>query len=239
MEKINYLYIDNKNLALSNKLININKNKLLLTGDIVDSFSFLYIRPNNNINNNLQNSIDIHLELKDNNHITVTACDFWPIYNNNNKKCCIIFDEENNGYIYSLETNTRICDFKINKKINEIRIRGQNEAYSPAYYSANDGSIGLMLHMDNNVYEKLNYLCEFIYFHFPFNSGVNPLKFYSINYINDINNNFQKSKGRFIDKNILDIFLKLSDKFQDVICNNALGINKNELIKIIEDFIYC
>ena len=43
----------------------------------------------------------------------------------------------------------RICDFKINKIINEIRIRGQNEAYSPAYYSANNGSIGLMLHMDN------------------------------------------------------------------------------------------
>ena len=75
-------------------------------------------------------------------------------------------------------------------------------------------------------------------FHFPFNSGVNPLSFYSINYINDDKNNFQRSKGRFIDKNILDTFLKLSDKFQDIICNNVLEINKSELIKVVKDYIY-
>ena len=237
MEKMNYPDIDNKNMSSSNNLININKNKLLLTGDITESLSFICIRPNININ--MQNIIDIHIESKDNNHIKITSCDFWGIHNN--KKCCLILDEENNGYIFLLETNnvSRICDFNINKIINQIRTRNQSDSKSFAFYSSNNGSIGLMQHIDNDIYEKLNYLGEFIYFHFPFNSGVNPLKFYSINYINDINNNFQKSKGRFIDKNILDIFLKLSDKFQDVICNNALGINKNELIKIIEDFIYC
>ena len=237
MEKINYANIDNKNLSINNKLININKYKLLLSGDITDSFNYICIRPNVNMNN--PNIIDMHLESKDNNHIRITSCDFWPVHGN--KKCCIIFDEENNGYIYLLETNNtlRICDFKINKTINEIRTRGQNDQKNFVYYSATNGSIGLLLHIDNDIYEKLNYLCEFIYFHFPFNSGVNPLLFYSINYVNDNNNNFQKSKGRFIDKNILDIFLKLSDKFQDVICNNVLGMNKVELIKMIEDFIYC
>ena len=67
---------------------------------------------------------------------------------------------------------------------------------------------------------------------------MNPSLFYSINYVNDNNNNFERPKGRFIDKNILDIFLKLSDKFQDFICNNVLEINKNELIQIITNLIY-
>ena len=235
MEKINYMYIDNKNMSITNKLLYVSKNKLLITGDIVDSFNFFYIRPNINTSN----PIDLHTESKDNNHIHITSCDFWSTHNN--KKCCIVFDEENNGYIYSLETNyiLRICDFKINKIVNEIRTRGQNDSNSPTYYSSNNGSIGLILHLDNDIYEKLNYLCEFIYYHFPFNSGVNPLSFYSINYINDDKNNFQKSKGRFIDKNILDLFLKLSDKFQDAICNNVLNIDKKEIINLINDLIYC
>jgi hypothetical protein len=215
LENINFSFADNKNLSLSHKLININKNKLLLTGDIVDSFSFFYIKSNMNINMANQ-TLDMHLESKDNNHIHVTAVDFWNI---NNKKMCIILDEEKNGYIYSLENNNiRICDFHINKTINEIRTRGQSDNNrSPSFYSSTNGSIGLFQHIDNDIYEKLNYLCEFIYFHFPFNSGVNPSLFYSINYVNDNNNNFERPKGRFIDKNILDIFLKLSDKFQDFI----------------------
>ena len=236
LENVNFSFADNKNLSLSHKLININKNKYLLTGDIVDSFSLFYIRSIMNIN--MQNqSLDIHLETKDNNHIHVTACDFWNI---NNKKCCIILDEENNGYIYSLENNnSRICDFHLNKNINEIRTKGQNENNrAPSFYSSTNGSIGLFQHIDNDIYEKLSYLCEFIYYHFPFNSGVNPSLFYSINYVNDINNNFEKPKGRFIDKNILDIFLNLSDKFQDFICNNVLEINKNELIQMISNLIY-
>ena len=236
LENINFSFADNKNLSLSHKLININKNKLLLTGDIVDSFSFFYIKSNMNINMANQ-TLDVHLESKDNNHIHVTAVDFWNI---NNKKMCIILDEEKNGYIYSLENNNiRICDFHINKTINEIRTRGQSDNNrSPSFYSSTNGSIGLFQHIDNDIYEKLNYLCEFIYFHFPFNSGVNPSLFYSINYVNDNNNNFERPKGRFIDKNILDIFLKLSDKFQDFICNNVLEINKNELIQIITNLIY-
>ena len=238
LESIIFSFADNKNLSLSHKLININKNKYLLTGDIVDSFNLFYIKSIMNMNMNMQNqSLDIHLESKDNNHIHVTACDFWNI---NNKKCCIIIlDEENNGYIYSLENNNiRICDFHLNKNINEIRTRGQSDNNrSPSFYSSTNGSIGLFLHIDNDIYEKLNYLCEFIYYHFPFNSGVNPSLFYSINYVNDNNNNFEKPKGRFIDKNILDIFLKLSDKFQEFICNNVLETNKNELIQKITNLI--
>ena len=235
LENINFSIADNKNLSASHKLININKNKYLLTGDIVDSFNLFYIKSIMNIN--MQNqSLDIHLESKDNNHIHVTACDFWNI---NNKKYCLILDEENNGYIYSLENNNiRICDFHLNKNINEIRTRRQNDNNrSPSFYSSTNGSIGLFRHIDDDIYEKLNYLCEFIYYHFPFNSGVNPSLFYSINYINDNNNNFEKPKGRFIDKNILDIFLKLSDKFQDFICNNILESNKSELMQIIDDLI--
>jgi hypothetical protein len=185
LENINFSIADNKNLSASHKLININKNKYLLTGDIVDSFNLFYIKSIMNIN--MQNqSLDIHLESKDNNHIHVTACDFWNI---NNKKCCLILDEENNGYIYSLENNNiRICDFHLNKNINEIRTRGQSDNNrSPSFYSSTNGSIGLFLHMDNDIYEKLNYLCEFIYYHFPFNSGVNPSLFYSIKYVNDYN----------------------------------------------------
>ena len=237
LESIIFSFADNKNLSLSHKLININKNKYLLSGDIVDSFNLFYIKSIMNMNMNMQNqSLDIHLESKDNNHIHVTACDFW---NFNNKKCCIILDEENNGYIYSLENNNiRICDFHLNKNINEIRTRGQSDNNrSPSFYSSTNGSIGLFKHIDNDIYEKLNYLCEFIYYHFPFNSGVNPSLFYSINYVNDNNNNFEKPKGRFIDKNILDIFLKLSDKFQEFICNNVLETNKNELVQIISDLI--
>ena len=233
IKNINIIYADNKNMAISNRLININRNKLLLTGDILNSFNFMYIRPNMNV----QNQIDIHSDSKDNKNIRVTSCDFWNIYN---KKYCLIFDEDKNGYIYLLETNNnfRICDFKINKYINEIRTRGQNELPIISYYSSSNGSIGLIQHIENEIYEKLSYLCEFIYFHFPFNSGVNPSLYYSINYVNDDRNNYQKSKGRFIDKTILDIFLTLSDKFQDAICNNVLLTNKNEILKMIEDLVY-
>ena len=232
MEPIYNMNFDNKNLSISNKSTNINKNKLLLIGDIVDSFSFMYIKPNINMQNP-----EIHLEAKDNNHIHVTSLDFWNV---DNKKCCIIFDEENNGYIYLLETNNtyRICDFRINKIINEIKTRKINDKISLSFYSANNGSIGLFQHINNDIYEKLNYLSEFIYYHFPFNSGVNPSLYYKINYTNDNNNNFQKAKGRFIDKNILDIFMNLSDKFQDIICNNLFEMGKIEIIKIISDLIY-
>ena len=227
MNKDNYNYLENKNLAICNRI----QNKILLIGDIVDSFNFIFIKLPNN-------QIEMHLDTKDNNHIKVTTCNLWPI---NKKNCCILFDEDNNGYIYLLSdnTSTRICDFNINKNINEIRskyIKNQNDSYS-YYYSSLNGSVGFFNHIENDIYEKLNYLCEFIYFHFPFNSGVNPKVFYTINYENNSNNNFQKPTGRFIDFNILDIFLKLSDKLQDVICNNILGENKNVIIQNIYNLI--
>ena len=217
-----YKYIENKNLSISNWNTN---NKLLLTGDIIDSFNFMYIR-----NNNLS-QIEIVVDTKDNNHIKVTTCILWTIHN---KKCCIVFDEENNGYIFFLSenTSTKICDFHLGKTINEIRhlsLKG-NEYYS-YYYSSLNGSVGFINHIENNVYEQLEDLCEFIYYHFPFNSGVNPKSFYSLNFGN--NNVFKKPQGRFIDFRILDVFLKLSDKFQDIICNNILGVDKEVIIKNI------
>ena len=220
-------YIENKSLSICNRITN----KILLTGDIVDSFNFIYIKHYNNL-------IDIVLDSKDNNHIKVTTCNLWLIHN---KKCCILFDEDNNGYIYLLSenTSTRICDFHINKNINEIRskfLRNQNDSFS-YYYSSINGSVGFINHIENDVYEKLNYLCEFIYFHFPFNSGVNPKSYYSLNYENDGNNNFQKPQGRFIDFSVLDIFLKLSDKMQEAICNNVLNEKRDEIIKNIYDLI--
>ena len=51
IKNINIIYADNKNMAISNRLININRNKLLLTGDILNSFNFMYIRPNMNVQN--------------------------------------------------------------------------------------------------------------------------------------------------------------------------------------------
>ena len=230
--KMNILYyMENKNLGICNRIAN----KLLLTGDIVDSFNLMYIR--HLLNNN---SIDIIVAAKDNNHIKITTCNLWTV---KELHFCILFDEDNNGYIYFLDNNSpRICDFHINKNINEIRAdtyknKNQNEYYS-YYYSSLNGSIGFINHIENDIYEKLNYLCEFIYYHFPFNSGVNPKLFYSLNYENDSNNNFQKPKGRFIDFKILDIFLKLSDKMQDIICRNVLGIDdKNIIIKNIYDLI--
>ena len=213
-----------------------NANKLLVTGDIIDSFNLLYMKHSNNIN---MNQVEIVVDTKDNNHIKVTTCNLWLVHN---KKCCILFDEDNNGYIFFLSesTSTRICDFNLNKIVNEIRTiytRNQNDYYS-YYYSSLNGSIGFINHIENDVYEKLNYLCEFIYYHFPFNSGVNPRLFYSLNYENNTNNNnFQKPQGRFIDFSILDIFLKLSDKFQDIICNNVLGVDKSVIIKYIYDLI--
>ena len=234
-EEINmnkYSSIENKNLPISYR----NANKLLVTGDIIDSFNLLYMKHSNNIN---MNQVEIVVDTKDNNHIKVTTCNLWLIHN---KKCCILFDEDNNGYIFYLSesTSTRICDFNLNKIVNEIRTiytRNQNDYYS-YYYSSLNGSIGFINHIENDVYEKLNYLCEFIYYHFPFNSGVNPRLFYSLNYENNTNNNnFQKPQGRFIDFSILDIFLKLSDKFQDIICNNVLGVDKSVIIKYIYDLI--
>ena len=234
-EEINmnkYSSIENKNLPISYR----NANKLLVTGDIIDSFNLLYIK-HSNVNN--MNQVEIVVDTKDNNHIKVASCNLWIVHN---KKCCILFDEDNNGYIFFLSesTSTRICDFNLNKIVNEIRTiytRNQNDYYS-YYYSSLNGSVGFINHIENDVYEKLNYLCEFIYYHFPFNSGVNPRLFYSLNYENNTNNNnFQKPQGRFIDFSILDIFLKLSDKFQDIICNNVLGVDKNIIIKNIYDLI--
>ena len=219
-------YIENKNLAISNWNTN---NKLLLTGDIIDSFNFMYMRYNSS------NQIEIVVDTKDNNQIKVTTCILWTIHN---KKCCIVFDEDNNGYIFFLSenTSTRICDFHINKIINEIRhVSFKNDEYYSYYYSSLNGSVGFFNHIENDIYEKLNYLCEFIYYHFPFNSGVNPKLFYSLSFGN--NSGFQKPQGRFIDFNILDIFLKLSEKFQDIICNNILGMDKNDIIKNIYDLI--
>ena len=226
-----YNYIECKNLTICNRYTN----KLLLAGDIINSFNFMYMKYYNNINNNM-NPIEIVIDTKDNNNIKVTTCNLWVIHN---KKCCILFDEDNNGYIYLLSDNnsTRICDFNINKNINEIKfLRNQNESYY-YFYSSLNGSIGFINHIENDVYEKLNYLCDFIYYHFPFNSGVNPKSFYSLNIQNNNNNNYQKPQGRFIDFNILDIFLKLSDKLQDIICNNILGVDKSIIIKSIYDLI--
>lgn len=225
----NYNYIECKNLTICNRYTN----KLLLTGDIINSFNFMYMKHNNI--NNMNNPIEIVVDTKNNNNIKVTTCNLLLVHN---KKCCIMFDEENNGYIYLLSDNnsTRICDFNINKNINEIRLkffRNQNDFYS-FFYSSTNGSIGSISHIENNVYEQLNYLCEFICYHFPFNSGVNPKLFYSLNIQNN-NNNFQKPQGRFIDFSLLDIFLKLSDKFQDIICNNILGVDKFIVIKNIYD----
>ena len=217
------IYIENKNMAVCYRIIN----KLLLTGDIVDSINYMYLKHN-------MNQIEIMVESKDNSHIKISTCNLWVI---NNKKCCILFDEDNNGYIYSLSENPsqRLCDFNINKCINEIRPKSKNKNDSYSYfYSSINGSIGFINHIENNIYEQLSYLCEFIYFHFPFNCGVNPKLFYSIDE-NNSNNNFHKSKGRFIDFKILDIFLKLSDNLQDIICKNILLIDKNILINNIYD----
>ena len=227
-----YNYIECKNLTICNRYTN----KLLLAGDIINSFNFMYMKHYNNINNNM-NPIEILIDTKDNNNIKVSTCNLWVIHN---KKCCILFDEDNNGYIYLLSDNcsTKICDFNINKNINEIRpkfSKNQNEPYS-YFYSSINGSIGFINHIENDVYEKLNYLCDFFYYHFPFNSGVNPKLFYSLNIQNN-NNNYQKPQGRFIDFKILNIFLKLSDKLQDIICNNILGVDKNVIIKSIYDLI--
>ena len=221
MNKDNYNYIENKNLSICNRMT--YNNKILLTGDIVDSFNFMYMKHYNN------NQLEIVSDTKDNNHLKVTACKLCLLHN---KKYCILFDEENNGYIYLLSdnTSTRICDFNINKNVNEII--SKSNFY---FYSSLNGSIGFINHIENDIYEKLNYLCEFIYFHFPFNSGVNPKMYYTLNYENDTNNNFQKPQGRFIDFRILDIFLKLSDKMKDAICNVVLGENKYEIIKNIYD----
>jgi len=230
------IYIENKNLTLCNRIIN---KALLLTGDIVDSFNFMYMK-HSNINNNMNKQIDLIVESKDNNHIKITTCNLWTI---KGKKCCILFDEENNGYIYYLADGniSRICDFCANRNINEIRpkiFKNKNNEYYSYYYSSLNGSIGFINHIENEIYEKLNYLCEFIYYHFPFNCGVNPKIFYSLKYENDINNNSQKPKGRFIDFNILDIFLKLSDKMQDIICRKVFGIDdKNIIINYIYDLI--
>jgi hypothetical protein len=91
MHKLNY--IDNKNLTICNRIIN---KTLLLTGDIVDSFNFMYMKhhTNININNNMNKQIELIVESKDNNHIKITTCNLWTI---KNKKCCILFDEEKNG----------------------------------------------------------------------------------------------------------------------------------------------
>ena len=221
-----YNYIENKNLTICYRITN----KLLLTGDIVNSLNYMYLKHS-------MNQIEIMVESKDINPLKVSTCNLWVIHN---RKCCILFDEENNGYIYSLSENPcqRLCDFNINKCINEIRnrARNQNDSYS-YFYSSLNGSIGFINHIENNIYEELNYLCEFIYFHFPFNCGVNPKLFYSINFENNISNNFQKSKGRFIDFKILDIFLKLSDNLQDLICKNILKIDKNIIINNIYELI--
>ena len=237
MHKLNY--IDNKNLTICNRIIN---KTLLLTGDIVDSFNFMYMKhhTNININNNMNKQIELIVESKDNNHIKITTCNLWTI---KNKKCCILFDEENNGYIYYLADGiiSRICDFYINRNINEIRpkiFKNKNNEYYSYYYSSLNGTIGFINHIENEIYEKLNYLCEFLFYHFPFNCGVNPKIFYSLKYENDNNNNSQKPKGRFIDFNILDIFLKLSDKMQDIICRKVFGIeDKNIIINYIYDLI--
>lgn len=219
---------NSKNMIVSNRIININKNKLFLAGDIMDSFSLYCIKPNI-----INNALDMHLELKENLHMKITSCNLYLI---NNKKYGIIFDENNNGYIYFLENNTplRICDFNLNKNINEIRNKSNESKI--LYYSSNQGSIGIFTNIDNDIYEKLNLLCEFICYHFPFNCGVNPGKFYEIN---DKKNYFLKKKGRFIDVSLLEIFMKLSDKFQDIICSSVINEDKNDIIRIIKDLIYC
>ena len=222
--------IENKNLPISYRI----SSKLLLTGDIIDSLNYIYMTKNTN-NTNL---LDIYVASKDNYHIKLSTCNIWNIHK---KNCCISFDEDNNGYIYLLQENhpIRICDFNINKNINEIRINyffKQNDYFS-FYYSSINGSIGFINHIENDIYEKLSYLCDFIYYHFPFNSGVNPKLYYTFKNKNIQNNNYHKHKGRFIDFNMLDIFLKMSDKFQDIICSNILGVEKNVLIKSIYDLI--
>ena len=232
-------HFENKNLGICN--ITMAK-KLLLSGDICDSFNFIYIRNNISINHGAllmcqpfhSLDLDIISDKKDNNHIKVTSCGFWIV---DNKQFCLLFDEDNNGYIYSLENMERVCDFCINKNITELKLVNSsnvNESIS-YFYSSLNGSIGYIKKIDNDKYEILNILCQFIYYHFPFNCGVNPKAFYNLKYESDNKNNFQQPKGRYIDFRVLDIFLKLSDKFQDFICNNILCTDKNVIIKFIYD----
>ena len=222
--------IENKNLAIFSRVIS----GILLTGDIINSLNAMYVK--NKIDNN-NNSIDIIELAKNNSKYKITSCDFWVAQN---QRCFILFDEENNGCIYLMKeeinknyTLLKLCDFKINKNINEIRSRKapQNDSYL-YYYSALDGSIGYISHIENAIYEKLYYLCEFIYFHFPFDCGVNPKSYYTSSY----NMNFyQKSNSRYIDMKILEIFLNLSDTFQEMICNKVLGMEKNVILGYIKN----
>ena len=226
MKKISV--IENKNLVTCSKI----HSKHLITGDVIESASWMVFT-----SKAAGATPIIDVLGKDTSAYHSTAIDFWIDQDNSG---CILCDDNSNGHVFLIVKEERsamqlveVCDFHLGKVINEIRwwLYGGKNNNNVCYYGSDDGSVGYLIPIKNDVFEKLYLLSEFLFNHLPFRAGCNAKGFF-----NAKNFPYKKEKGRFVDMRLLKTFLKMPLTMQESIAKKII-MGKDQLIKQINDLI--